>query len=330
MVALDRLRAALDTVADVMIAARSWGLGLAATEPTAHRDLVDAAVARGLRFLEHAQRADGSFRDFNLLPGASKDWITAHVAFVLENVPAADRIRSHAASFLASRGRVDGGWSYNDRVGVDCDSTAQAILVLRRANLDVPAFVVDWLVGCQLDDGSFPTYRADAASCRGWSAGHGDVTLIVWEALRRMAVGGDAIRRANAWLDRISVDGVVPAYWWSHDAYSLWAQERAGFATDASRRIAKVRLRDAPLTFSSMLLAAAAKTLDRDEVAAPVCRLLATQLEDGSWPCDPCLRVTNPAVTHVRDAAGPVYAGRRRVFSTAHATAALAAVSHLL
>lgn len=328
---LDKLGAALDTAADIIEAVRSRGLALATAEPTARRDVVDAAVARAVSFLEHAQYEDGSLRDFNLRPGASKGWITAHVAFVLENVPTAERIRSRAAAYLASRGRIDGGWAYNDRVGVDCDSTAQAILVLQRANLDVPGFVVDWLAGCQLEDGSFPTYRADAASRRGWSNGHADVTLIVCEALRRLAAHGDAIVRASAWLDRISADGAVPAYWWCDDAYSLWAQERAGFATDVSRRIAKARLNEASLTFSAMLLAAAANTLDRDELAAPVCRLLATQLEDGSWPCDPCLRVTDPAVSlGARDAAGAVYAGRRRVFSTAHATAALAAVSHLL
>jgi hypothetical protein len=50
-------------------------------------------------------------------------------------------------------------------------------------------------------------------------------------------------------------------------------------------------------------------------------------LGDGSWPCAPCLRVTDPHehVTHPH-LRGTCYADGRRIFSTAHAVAALASV----
>ena len=78
------------------------------------------------------------------------------------------------------------------------------------------------------------------------------------------------------------------------------------------------------------LTAALADSEGGEAVQTAVTRLLRAQHPDGSWSCEPCLRVTDP--THYRagpEAPGLVFGDRRRVFSTAHAVAALQAVGEL-
>src|SRR5665811_1381159 len=89
---------------------RAWGKrierkSLAWTEPTV--ELVSDAVRLGVRFLESTQSANGSFRGFQLTPGASVEWITAHVALVTEGVSELAVPRRRAAAYLLSVGPLD-------------------------------------------------------------------------------------------------------------------------------------------------------------------------------------------------------------------------------
>src|ERR1700690_1609526 len=55
------------------------------------------AVRTGLGFLERTQRPGGLWRGFMLARGASTEWITAHVALLLEDIPEARAMRERAA-----------------------------------------------------------------------------------------------------------------------------------------------------------------------------------------------------------------------------------------
>jgi hypothetical protein len=281
----------------------------------------------GLAFLELTQRSNGQWYGFVLPPGASNLWMTAHVALILENMPEASGLVSSAAQALRVSARSR-GWGWNRRIAADSDTTSQAILVLRRHGETIEPGWVATLMATRHEDGGFGTYastRPDGLPRTWWDMPHPDVTLFVVEALVRTGQHPRAVRDAAAWLDLQAVDDVVTPYWWTSQAYALWAQSATGFRTKATAAAAARRLADEtrPVYLAMLINAAVAGGRRGEEVAAAVRRLERAQLADGSWPCDPCLRNTDSNHPGGEDAPGRVYADPYRVISTAHAVAAL-------
>lgn len=302
------------------------------------------ATDRAVRFLERAQRWDGSYRDFLLDPGASSAWITAHVALVVESMPELQEPCAAAARHLHELGCRDGGWGYNRRVGFDCDSTAQALLVLHRHGYRIRDSWIAEIAGAQSPCGGFPTYRPtgpDGAPESGWQAPHPDVTLVVVRMMNRLGILPAERARAEQWLTTQAKGGVVPTYWWTTPAYGLWAQAQAGFEAAAARDAAVQLLPssgavpDLPMLLFAASGGAAAGDSSAEATVDNACKqamvaLLSQQRADGSWDCAPRLRVTDPDVFRSSvDARGRVYSGQRRVFSTAHAIAALVQQAYL-
>ena len=182
-----RLRggAVVDRVAEAVFRIRCRPRGLLHERADVTASRLDAAIARGGRFLLRQQRADGSLRGFLLYPGASTTWLTAHVAFVLADVPELEPLCRRAARFLQCVGPDDGGWGYNRRVAVDCDSSAQALLVLLAFSLPFEPFLIRNLAAAQLPAGGFPTYPIASAAK--------DVLPV-----SRVTVGGTIGRRMKA------------------------------------------------------------------------------------------------------------------------------------
>lgn len=291
-----------------------------------------SGIAHGARFLERAQRADGSLRGFFLYPGASSSWLTAHVCFVLEGVSELEGLMRRAAHYLARHGAEDGGWGYNRHVAVDCDSTAQALMVLQRFALPYPSFLIHDLAAAQAAGGGYPTYVPPTADAPrdGWQTVHAEVSAMVLECLRR-AGGFDArVTRCTAWLAEVCDTGVLRSYWWSDPAYALWLQARVGLlSAQAAPALQALLASGCACPQLPMALSAALRLDDHEfDCALATRRILAAQLADGSWPCAPCLRVTDNRVFDASpEAAGLVAADKRRVFATAHAVAALHAMS---
>ena len=287
------------------------------------------SVRAGLGFLERAQRPDGLWRGFMLAPGASTEWITAHVALLLEEIPQAHAMRERAARGLLTSARGRPGWGYNHRVGIDSDSTAQAIMVLHGLGHEIEPAWIEQLLATHREEGGFATYastRADNQARTWWEMPHADVTLIVIEALERLERLPEQRRLASAWLERQAREHLLPAYWWTDPAYSLWAQARAGFHTAASSSAArKLLVGEQRSVYLAMLIAAALAGGGWSQlVANAAARLVRARREDGSWPCAPCLRNTHADSPGGFEAPGPIYADRYRTISTAHAVAALA------
>lgn len=321
--ALDTLRLSLFQITCPVLE-RRWSHGLGLDEHLCQ------AIQRGCRFLKSRQGRDGCLRGFLLPPGASTSWITAHVAFVVEDVPALAELRSSAARFLARVGPDDGGWGYNRRVGIDVDSTAQALMVLQREGVEVPAFLPQVLLDAQDDAGGFPTYPPDGGGGRaknGWQHPHLDVSLIASLWLRRNNLLQERLERCSDWIRAsLSKAGVPASYWWPGPEYGLWAMGRAGVLRGESSEAVAAACRgahEAPQL--AMALASALESdVEPETVRRTVVKLLRRQLDDGSWPCAVCLRVTTPRWTEPGgDAPGSVYADHWRVFSTAHSVAAL-------
>jgi hypothetical protein len=294
---------------------------------------LDRCVRRGLRFLGQHQRKDGSFRGFLLFPGASSEWITAHVAFVLEDVPEATDICERAARYLQAAVSDQLGCGYNARVGEDNDSTAQALLVIHRFGFAVEGPALRALVESRFPDGGFPTYRPTvknlAMAPNGWYYPHGDVTAIVITLLERLGAYRAAANSARQWLSEQLVEGLLPAYWWTGWHYGLWAQSLIGLIDERSLSMAlDLASECSPHPFTGIALNSVLRHSNESTTSAKIATsahyLCSTQWGDGSWSCDPVLRVTSRRVVSAGpDIPGRTYRDRRRVFSTAHNVAAL-------
>jgi hypothetical protein len=325
--------AAADKVAEAVFLIRCRPRGLLHRHVDVTAGRLDDAIACGARYLLRQQGADGSLRGFLLYPGASTSWLTAHVAFVLADVPQVEPLRRRAARFLQSVGPGDGGWGFNRRVAVDTDSTAQAILVLLGCSLPVEPFLLRNLAAAQLPCGGFPTYPvspgANGVPASGWQCAHPDVSAMVAEALRRAGSFEGCVDLCVRWLTDRLVGGVLPSYWWTGDHYSVWVQARTGLLPAAAgpRVRAAVAAHPGIPQLAMGLTAAVELDLTEEILRDATRRLLLDQLADGSWHCAPCLRVTAPdQCSPAPEAPGPVVADRRRVFSTAHCLAALSRV----
>lgn len=219
-----------DRVGEAVFVLRHPPRALLHADATPSAARIDEAIAAAVAFLGAQQRRDGSLRGFCLYPGASSDWLTAHVCFVVEAVPALDGFARRAAAYLAAHGGDDGGWGYNRRVAVDCDSTAQALMVTQRFDLPLPPFIAESLAAAQSGDGGYPTYvpQVAAAPAHGWQVAHAEVAAMVLAWLRRDGRHARRVARCEAWLAKQRRAGVLPAYWWNDDAYALWLDARLG------------------------------------------------------------------------------------------------------
>jgi hypothetical protein len=296
---------------------------------------IAASISEGLEFLERTQRSHGLWRGFMLMPGASTDWISAHVALLLEDVPETHALRERVARGLLAHAAGRPGWGYNGRVGIDSDSSAQAIMVLHRFDHAIVPAWIERLLSTRCEDGGFATFastRPDGRPRTWWEMPHTDVTLMVIEALSRLDGYGEERDAALAWLSSQLRDGVLPAYWWTSAAYSLWAQGRAGFELETTARRATELLADEqrPVYLAMLISAALAHGGWSAPLDAAVARLVHERRRDGSWCCAPCLRTTRANHPGGFNAPGPTYADRYRAFSTAHAVAALSLASRVL
>jgi hypothetical protein len=326
---------AIERIDELRFRARHPSGGLVLQGTSQDPELLFDSIQAGVTFLSRTQRTDGSWRGFMLSPGASNEWITAHVAFLLEDVPRTRELRDSAARRLLGPVRRRAGWGYNHRVRIDSDSTAQAIIVLAQSGYEVHDASVAPLLAARRESGGFATYKPRMLNGRPrswWEMAHADVTLLAAEALRRIGRYERERREALAWLTSQSRDGVLPAYWWPSPAYSLWAQARTGFAPAATADAAEQLLdREPDPVFLAMLITAAlADDQWSASIAVAVDRLIEARQCDGSWLCAPCLRTTSSSHPGGLDAPGRISADPYRAFSTAHAVAALSRVRAVL
>jgi hypothetical protein len=202
-------------------------------------------------------------------------------------------------------------------------------MVAARFGLPCEAFLVRNLAAAQLPCGGFPTYAGDGSSATGWQSPHPEVSALVTEALRRAGGFDSSVDRCSQWLDGSITAGVLPSYWWDDTAYSLWVQARTcRLGRGASLAVGAALKEHRACPQLAMLLTAAVHAgMSDGTLIEAASRLLGQQASDGSWVCSPCLRVTDPtSFAAGRGAPGPLVADRRRVFSTAHAVAALGTV----
>ncbi len=335
--------------------------------PYQHRQ-DDNAVARARRFLLGMQRADGLWRDFHTLAGQSNDWVTGVVVDALAQgvagragAPtdctaqpdptvdqagyqaghqagnqAVDRAVDRAVIALCRRQRPNGGWSYNEKVPTDCDSTAWVMLAILRSRLKKPSTLLRatrYLLRHQDNvGGGFSTYApsdkierfidARPAQTAGWLLPHLGVSAVSMQALLAAGGNGRAPRFANAMhylLNQRQAAGCWVCYWWCGHGYATFHALRAlglGRALDeATTRAVATAMMDTQQTdgawyvdghvsvFETAMMMRALQLLAPrlPAVMAPLQRALAvlraSQKQDGSFAGAPILRIPPPPVT---------------------------------
>ncbi|HEX8484510.1 prenyltransferase/squalene oxidase repeat-containing protein [Sphingomonas sp.] len=300
--------------------------------PGSATDCVTAAIGRAAGFLITERQQDDFWRDFQLVNGASDEWVTAFVGYALveSGVPLPAGLVTQTVRALLRRQRPNGGWAYNRISPADADSTAWVLKFLRAAAYSGPevqraeAFLLSHLRA----DGGLSTYAAatrlrfsGAATGRddaGWRGGH----LCV--AANAAGVIGQPL---NAFLlSAQDTDGTWPAYWWRSDAFSsaLAAQslaQVAGTGESVARAVAWARgqVASESAAFARAWLIALllrGGTKDRGQARALAVALAAEQRSDGGWDASAAMLFPDPAEIHRRPGM-PVVPDERRLFTAA-------------
>lgn len=192
-------------------------------------------AANAVAFLVAGQAADGSWCDYRI-PGrragydgvwwsSSDQWVTAYVGHALAEasglIPAAKPSARRAANWLLGPGLCyEAGWGYHSFSDPDADSTAWALLLLRRTGLGTTPEAeagCGFLMRCRHPSGGFATYPPGEKGC--WSLPHADVTAPAMASLdpvtrRTVAPATWAYLASTA-----RTDGWGTGYWWSTPHY---------------------------------------------------------------------------------------------------------------
>ena len=159
------------------------------------------ALKLGVWFLRRRQNRNGVWKGFRLPPGPATSWLTAHVAWVCEDVPELHGACRRAALHLERVGPDDGSGA---TTGKGRRSTATAprrhCSSWTASRRPVPDFLLEALMRAQLPGGGVATYAPAPARPGGWHTAHPDVTVVAVEALRRYGFA-QAAERALDWVE---------------------------------------------------------------------------------------------------------------------------------
>lgn len=299
--------------------------------PTNSQQL-EAPIAAAVARLLAARDPRGWWRDFELAPGCSDEWVTGYVGSALAAGGVGSSAPGDGPAFawqlLRGRQRREGGWGYNALTPPDADSTLWALELGVRVGDgggDAIARGRRWLARHRRPGGGLATYAEDgpiraftgldqSTSFAGWTGAHTCVTAA--------AARSPHHRTLLQYLREVQQPGGGwDGYWWCEPAYTtalaaeaLSRNPAAGDATRVGAAVAWAVRRlaaadpaqpSAPLpafgtawclyllsVVPEPLLSDAAR-LARDQAALS---LLAWQRPDGAWPRSAQLRVPPPDV----------------------------------
>jgi hypothetical protein len=290
----------------------------------------EEAILAGVGFLRARQSAEGCWTDWDLPPGRSSMWTTAYVGCQLADLAP----QSRAAAWLAEHELSGGGWGYDESVGCDADSSAHAVILLRRSGVAVHDRSRRRLESFQRSDGGFSTYGRDDG-LGSWGVSHPDVTPVAGYAL--VLVYGSAARAVTRAVESVTRNrngaGLWDSFWWSTPLYATRASLAFLAVADvpltdlAKTRTSLLRL-EAPSAFERALLLDCLRLVggdtsdNHDELLGA---LLTEQLSDGSWPSAPSLRIPDRTCAAPWDEPGTelLYADGNRLFTSATVVGAL-------
>ncbi len=211
------------------------------------------------------------------------------------------------------------------------NSTSLAILFLAALGATAPADAYVALRRHQRDDGGFSTFLPDGLM-GSWGSSHPEITPVAVLALRTgpgFLPAADGAR-ALASIRRVRrPDGLWDAFWWESPLPACEANlaclAAVGRPEAPPEPLGRLTPED-PLQ-TALLLSLSAAREEAARLLSLADRLIAAQLEDGSWQAAPSLRIPSRSCLRPWEAPGarPLYSDPRRLFTTATAVGALGA-----
>jgi prenyltransferase beta subunit len=288
-------------------------------------------------YLAREQEPAGPWGDFMLLAEQSLPWVTGYVGWTL-NRSRGDADLSRAAAWLLANRSPGVAWGYNGHWPQDADSIAHVLLFLSErgdVKRDQWAGALEALLAHQAPDGGFATimdaeawlrrFRSPTDDLRGWTESHPCVTAVIARLLVQLDGGRHRAQAARAldWLRSCQrPSGYWDAYWWQGRLYTTAralqalraAEEPPGSPALAAARdwVLGSQLADGGWSaddqesgqaFHTALAIQALCALAPDDRLTDALErglgwLVSAQLEDGSWPVVPILRVPHPRTLH--------------------------------
>jgi hypothetical protein len=291
---------------------------------------LDSAIAAAASYLADMRSPDLLWRDFATLAGESCDWVSGFVAHAAGTSGLLGPLVRECTRALLMRQRRSGGWSYNEHVPPDCDSTAWVLLAMGTTTVWKPSMVLRALAYIlrHAANGGFATYAdedkieayigAMPDQTEGWRNVHLCVTAAATHALLLHGLSDDPrLRSATAMLrEAQDENGLWTSYWWRGFAYataqSLRALAAAGELTPdlwnrTAEGLAKLQNEDGGFgddggeshAFATAMSLSALFTRPDpsiDCVIDAAVQFLLESQQGGRWPTTPILRIPRPMV----------------------------------
>lgn len=296
---------------------------------------LDQRITAAVEYLLDLQQPDGSWHDYQLPVGRATQWVTAFVGLALAQASVDDRRPEaragceRAARWLTRTRTYSAGWGYNEKTGVDADSTGLALRLLRAVGHPVEPRDEQRLLAQWREGGGFATYDGPGY----WGVAHPCVTAVAFMAL----TSEDRCRLSSEldqYLRRVKrSDGIWPAYWWRTHFYSTYHHmtllRTLGLSGSFADPVGELVI---PKDATAFDLAYAVGIEHLRAPSSPLAsellaQLLKRQLPDGSWCGDYNLRVTDPGCTKPWvDPQGQLY---RDLFGTITTASAIMVLSEV-
>jgi len=290
-----------------------------------------AAVVSACRFLVGRQEPDGFWRDYELPPGPSSEWVTAFVVYALLGARFACTQHgslSRALSALRSSCRPS-GWGYNAAVATDADTTSWVVRSFVRAGAALPVEPVSCLAAYVSPEGGARTFVC-GPRYGNWTFEHADVTAVLGLAMKEAGAPDSTLQRVRRWtLGHRDGGGLWTSFWWTFGAYATARMLEflectggiPGDVVEASSNYVEGR-RDSATAMETANLLMMASRVNASTVAL-LSSLLGLQSPDGGWPPSRVLKVPDQRGAAGGEADAPAFADVNRLMSTAMAVLAL-------
>ncbi len=146
------------------------------------------AVLAGLEFI-FAGREDCHWTDFSVLENTLEIWVSSYVLTRLADVPG-DFIHrdfrlqmEKSLDWLMDARTPDGNWGAGRNLEADADTTAWAVIALRRHGRKPPQTALEFIRGCQRPNGGFAAYPEKSRMEGLYKLGATDTTVAAMKAL---------------------------------------------------------------------------------------------------------------------------------------------------
>lgn len=284
------------------------------------------AVLAGLEYI-FATQDDSHWKDYSSLGQGPEVWVTACCLTRLAELPANFVNRDfklkmdECLDWLMNARTADDLWSAEPQTEADADTTAWAVVALRRHGRKPPQAALEFIRRCQRPNGGFAAYPETSQVDAMYKMSAPDTTVI---ALKALAVPNAAAEEFLA--ARLQTD--TPGSWHRlASSFQLWSEmldmEEGLVSWFLLNRVSQSTVQQAAENaFEKSLLLRCLFRLRMQRAWAEAAALRSLQLADGSWPGSATLGPAMPGMVMRQKTHSPV-ADDKRILTTVSAVSAL-------